>query len=126
MTITLIVFSALLLDTWLGEPRCYHPFIGFGNLAQAVEQWLYADSMIRGLSGVLLLLLLLPAILFITLIINVLPWPSVFEALLLYLAIGCGIRLRLFDHQSERARTAAHIQHIFAGLDVGLRDQCSL
>lgn len=86
MTITLIVFFALLLDTCLGEPRRYHPLVGFGNLAQAVEQWLYADSVICGLSAVLLLLL--PAILFITLIINFLPWPSVFEALLLYLAIG--------------------------------------
>lgn len=86
MTITLIVFFALLLDTCLGEPRRYHPLVGFGNIAQAVEQWLYADSVIRGLSAVLLLLL--PAILFITLIINFLPWLPVFEALLLYLAVG--------------------------------------
>jgi adenosylcobinamide-phosphate synthase len=86
MTITLIVFFALLLDTCLGEPRRYHPLVGFGNIAQAIEQWLYADSVIRGLSAVLLLLL--PAILFITLIINFLPWLPVFETLLLYLAVG--------------------------------------
>ncbi len=86
MTITLIVMCALLLDAWLGEARRYHPLVGFGNLAQAIERWLYADSVMRGLSAVLLLLL--PVMLLIALIVHFLPWSPVFEGLLLYLAIG--------------------------------------
>lgn len=86
MTITLIVVCALLLDAWLGEARRYHPLVGFGNLAQTIERWLYADSMMRGLSAVLLLLL--PVMLLTALIVHCLPWSPLFEGLLLYLAIG--------------------------------------
>lgn len=31
---------ALLLDHWLGEPRRWHPLVGFGALAETVERWL--------------------------------------------------------------------------------------
>lgn len=85
MTITLIVFSALLLDAWLGEPRRYHPLVAFGSLAQAIEQWIYADSAIRGLVAVLLLAL--PPTLLLTLA-HFLPCAAILEVLLLYLAIG--------------------------------------
>lgn len=33
----LILIAALWLDRWLGEPRRFHPLVGFGNLAQRIE-----------------------------------------------------------------------------------------
>ena len=85
MSITLIIFSALLLDYWLGELRRCHPLVGFGNLAKMVERWLYADSALHGLIAVLLLLV--PFTLIITLI-QTLFWHWALDILLLYLAIG--------------------------------------
>jgi adenosylcobinamide-phosphate synthase len=85
MSITLIIFSALLLDFWLGEPRRFHPLVGFGNLAKTVERWLYADNTLSGLTAVLLLLI--PFTLVVTLTQS-LSWHWALDILLLYLAIG--------------------------------------
>ncbi len=35
---------AVLLDHWLGEPRRFHPLVGFGNFASWVEQAFYGTS----------------------------------------------------------------------------------
>lgn len=85
MMITLTVFSALLLDACLGEPRRFHPLIGFGNLAKYIEQHLYADS--RGQGLIALLLVTVPFILFAA-CMSFLSWHFILDALLLYLAIG--------------------------------------
>lgn len=82
MSITLIIFAALLLDFWLGELRRFHPLVGFGNLAKMVERWLYADSALPGLIAVFLLVT--PFIL----AIQSLPWHWTLDIVLLYLAIG--------------------------------------
>ncbi len=37
LTIALLALVAVLLDGWLGEPRRWHPLIGFGKLADRVE-----------------------------------------------------------------------------------------
>jgi adenosylcobinamide-phosphate synthase len=37
MTLAIVVL-ALLLDQWLGEPRHYHPLVGFGNAANSLEK----------------------------------------------------------------------------------------
>lgn len=98
MEITLIIFAALLLDFWLGELRRFHPLVGFGNLAKMVEHWLYADSALRGLIAVLLLLV--PFTLIITLT-QTLSWHWVLDILLLYLAIGwksLGIHAKLVQN----------------------------
>lgn len=83
--ITLTVFSALLLDACLGEPRRFHPLIGFGNLAECTEQHLYADS--RGQGLIALLLVTAPFIL-LAACIHSLSWHFIPDALLLYLVIG--------------------------------------
>ncbi len=85
MSITLAVMAALLLDAWLGEARRFHPLVGFGNLAKTVEQWLYADTAIRGFVAVILLLIPLTALVVFT---QWLPWHWALDILLLYLAIG--------------------------------------
>ena len=55
MSVTLAILIALLLDAWLGEPRRFHPLVGFGKLAHYTEQQFYADSRLHGFLAVLLL-----------------------------------------------------------------------
>lgn len=85
MSITLTVLTALLLDAWLGEPRRFHPLIGFGKLAEYIERHIYAHSRLRG--SLALLLLTAPLIL-LTTWITLIPWHFVMDVLLLYLVIG--------------------------------------
>ena len=39
---------ALALDWWLGEPRRWHPLVGFGAYAQALERWLHGPGEAEG------------------------------------------------------------------------------
>ena len=57
MTSALILPLALALDAWLGEPRRFHPLIGFGWLAQTLENRLWGDAIWRGVLAPLLLIL---------------------------------------------------------------------
>jgi len=41
MTLALIVFTAVLLDYLLGEPRRFHPLVGIGHYARRVENFCY-------------------------------------------------------------------------------------
>lgn len=81
----LLVFTALALDGLFGEPRRFHPLVGFGRLAQALERRLHADSRARGCLAVALLL---TPFTLLALLIDALPLGSVFDVVLLYLAIG--------------------------------------
>ncbi|WP_414831609.1 cobalamin biosynthesis protein, partial [Bacillus siamensis] len=36
----LAALIGVLLDAWLGEPRRWHPLVGFGYVANGVEAWL--------------------------------------------------------------------------------------
>jgi adenosylcobinamide-phosphate synthase len=38
MLVSIIIIIALLLDAVIGEPRRWHPLVGFGNLAIWLEQ----------------------------------------------------------------------------------------
>ncbi len=40
MTTAFVIIVAVLLDLWLGEPRRYHPLVGFGRYARRIEEWL--------------------------------------------------------------------------------------
>ncbi len=85
MAVFLAVIAALVLDSWLGEPRRFHPLVGFGRLARVLEQRLYRNSRFSG--AAVLLILLLPFTL-ISLLLSRVPGGAVVEVLLLYLAIG--------------------------------------
>ncbi|MEK6595277.1 MAG: cobalamin biosynthesis protein, partial [Pseudomonadota bacterium] len=95
MSTTLTVLAALLLDAWLGEPRRFHPLVGFGKLADYVEQHIYADSRWRG--SMAALLLIAPLVL-LTAWITLVPWHFIMDALLLYLVIGWN---SLSDHARQ-------------------------
>ncbi|MCF6324418.1 MAG: adenosylcobinamide-phosphate synthase CbiB [Gammaproteobacteria bacterium] len=71
-----------MLDACFGEPRRYHPLVGFGNLVQWLERQLYADSRLRGLITVLFVLLPF------TLLAYWFAGEFIIEIVLLYLAIG--------------------------------------
>lgn len=96
MESALIVFFALLLDTLLGEPRRFHPLVGFGFCAAKLEALLNknkASSAQARYSGAgALMLLLIPALLFIAfipLLIKLTPLAvAVLEISVLYLALG--------------------------------------
>jgi adenosylcobinamide-phosphate synthase len=79
------VLLALLLDKLFGEPRFFHPLVGFGNLANRVERKFYADSKSRGL--LVLIGLLFP----LALLTSVIAWwvgHWIVGGLFLYLALG--------------------------------------
>ena len=93
MLTALLCLGAVLLDWRLGEPRRWHPLVGFGALAQRVEALSYGPPELsaearraRGVSAVLLLLV--PFIVAAWLLAAI-PLLGLAVALgLLYLAIG--------------------------------------
>ncbi len=85
MIVTLAILAALALDTLLGEPRRFHPLVGFGRLALALERRWHGDTVWRGLVAVLVLLI--PFILLAALT-RFVPHGILLDTLLLYLAIG--------------------------------------
>lgn len=57
-----VISLGLLLDQLLGEPKRYHPLVGFGHCANHIEKWLNTKpdapkSIILGLFGVAILIL---------------------------------------------------------------------
>ncbi len=89
MLSTLTLFAAVTLDALLGEPRRYHPLVGFGRLAVWLEQVLYggegADRALRG--GLALALALLPLLLAV-LLLRVWTFAWLVDLILLTLALG--------------------------------------
>ncbi|MDE2350854.1 MAG: cobalamin biosynthesis protein [Alphaproteobacteria bacterium] len=99
--------AALLCDWLFGEPRRWHPLIGFGRLARAAEGRLYggpdlpaADRRRRGVAAVTVLLLPFTALAAVLAMAPV--WGTPFSAFMLYAALG---HRSLHDH--ARAVTAA-------------------
>jgi len=93
LTLFLIVTSAFMLDWLLGEPKRWHPLVGFGLLVKKVESKLYGNSntsqceqCLRGLVAVLILLV---PITVLTYFLSKLPiFGTAFSLVALTLAIG--------------------------------------
>lgn len=121
-----MVLAALALDAWLGEPRRFHPLVGFGRLTQALERHLHADSRARGCLAVALLLTPLALL---ARLIDALPWSGVFDVAALYLAVGWKslgehagrVRDALLgnDLPAARARVGCMVSRDTAALDHG-------
>lgn len=90
-TIALLMVVAVLLDLWWGEVRRWHPLVGFGNWAMALERRLNLGGM-RFARGVLAwVLAVLPLTALAALLIWTLAVPlaqAVAHALLLYFCLG--------------------------------------
>ncbi|MEX2475758.1 adenosylcobinamide-phosphate synthase CbiB [Marinobacter sp.] len=90
----IVCLLAVLLDRWLGEPRRWHPLIGFGRLAGVVERWLNRSPMHRGLSLSLGLLGVLIIVLPVLMMAELLRWTFnewaylLLQVVVLYLALS--------------------------------------
>ncbi|MBI3772663.1 MAG: cobalamin biosynthesis protein [Gammaproteobacteria bacterium] len=113
MIIALSVLAALVLDALLGEPRHYHPLIGFGRLARIVEAKCHGQSnsspsqqRLRGAFGITLLIA--P---FVLLAAGLAILSPIVGVVILYLAIGWKSlgdhALRVRDALRENDLTAA-------------------
>jgi len=91
-TSLVILLLALGLDRWLGEPFIYHPLVGFGRLATALEgRLLHEDHGPRRLllgGGLAVCLLLLPVVAVVAWLDTQVVTGAVVDILLLYLALG--------------------------------------
>ena len=90
MTAVFIIIAALLLDAWLGEPRRWHPLVGFGVLADRVERRRNTLSAGVGSGAVAAALLVVPPVAVLLVAGWLLPgwlWVCI-EVVGLYLALG--------------------------------------
>lgn len=91
----LILFFSLLLDQLIGEPRRYHPLVGFGWCVNKLEALMNQGKYLR-LNGMLsVLVLLIPLIMLLTIVLLQIELTWVLEIIILYLAIG---RKSLIQH----------------------------
>jgi adenosylcobinamide-phosphate synthase len=94
MSLAFTVLAAVLLDKLLGEPRRWHPLVGFGRLVQWLEHRLRqheegASTYWIRIKGVFAVLLLLTPFTAAAFLVSRIPlWGSLFDAFMLYLAIG--------------------------------------
>ena len=93
MFLSIVIIVALLLDRILGEPRRFHPLVGFGRLAQGVEVYLIGDgkSRIRGVVALMSLLVMILLPITVAAYMLVAQWPLLLwplSILLLYLTVG--------------------------------------
>ncbi|MFC0254561.1 adenosylcobinamide-phosphate synthase CbiB [Massilia consociata] len=109
-----LLVAGVLLDLLLGEPRRWHPLVGFGKLAQHIEEWLNRGKLLIGRGVLAWMLAVLP--------LSVLAWLAAdhagiwLHAFLLYACIGLrSLRdhtapivdaLRAGDLQTARTRTS--------------------
>ncbi|MEJ2620978.1 MAG: adenosylcobinamide-phosphate synthase CbiB [Candidatus Thiodiazotropha sp.] len=105
LTTTLLAVAAVLLDWLIGEPRRFHPLVGFGQLANVTESYLYGASQYaestRRWRGLLALALLLIPITILTASLVQLPVAGdLFSLLLLTFTLG---HRSLHDHASAVA-----------------------
>ncbi len=133
MTTALIAAVAVALDWLLGEPKRFHPLVGFGRLATATEHRLYggtgADPRARRLRGTLALALLLAPFVAVTAFLCSLSYVgTAFSVAALYFAIGhkslhdharpVAAALRAGNEAEARERVSLMVSRDSAALDI--------
>lgn len=89
MSLALTCVAAVALDALLGEPRRWHPLVGFGNLAQRLEQRFNSAGHGWRSHGVTAwLMAVVPPVLVLTLLSWLPVIGGVVEVLVLYWALG--------------------------------------
>lgn len=95
----IIMLSALMIDWFAGEPKRFHPLVGFGALANTIEARLNRPNQqrfVQFFAGMLALVICVVPITVITYLISQIPlWGSLFSIVLLTLCLG---HRSLFDH----------------------------
>ena len=107
----LLVLAALVLDWMLGEPRRWHPLVGFGAMAKRLENCLHggdaSSAPMQRLRGVLALLLAVGPATALCALLACLPYAgSALSVTVLYFCLG---------HRSLRE----HAQRVYASLRDG-------
>lgn len=110
----LILLTALTLDQFLGEPKRWHPLIGFGNFAAAIEQRLNDTAQNFSQRKLMGVLALIAATLPLTLLAAWIGSSWIIAAVLLYLCVGrrslhqhlAPIELALQNNDIDAARQA--------------------
>jgi adenosylcobinamide-phosphate synthase len=91
MTLFVLV-SAVLIDWVLGEPKRWHPLVGFGKLVRWLEALMYIQQQsaaVKILSGGLAwLLLVLPSIVLTYYLVSIPQWGTAIAIVIVYLCIG--------------------------------------
>ncbi len=100
LAMPLAALAAVLFDRLLGEPQRFHPLVGFGNLAGALEKRLNRRSIVSGLLG--WSLAVLPWVALATLLRPMAPFAV--DVALLYFALGAQ---SLGEHAEAVARPLA-------------------
>ncbi len=89
MITALQILVAVLLDRWLGEPRRWHPLVGFGQLAGGIERRLNRGNGRRGRGCLALLVAVVPPTLLAAALSRLPEWPALAAGtVLLWLALG--------------------------------------
>ncbi len=117
MNIAIAMLAALILDRLFGEPRRWHPLVGFGRLAQAIEARINNDRLsapvLRSRGILALSLLTIPAAMLIAYVTYNHNTYRIVEILVLYFAIGARSLLE-------------HAQRVADALLSGRRDDARL
>lgn len=121
MTAAFLVLTALALDAAFGEPRRFHPLVGFGRLAQAAEARLYGPAKTtarkRRWRGLLAVAILIAPFALAVGAARLATFGVALDALLLYLAIGW----KSLDEHAARVRDALRADDLPAAREaVGL------
>jgi adenosylcobinamide-phosphate synthase len=92
VTTPILITIALVLDAVLGEPRRWHPLVGFGRMALVLERWLHPGERASAWSGQLrgaiaLLLAVVPAVALCWWLVHE-PYGYVLDVLILYFVIA--------------------------------------
>ena len=93
LTTAICMLLAVLLDWRLGEPRRWHPLVGFGQLASWLESRLYGPSRVRG--GLAWLLAVVPWVVLAWILAQTPLFGTAFSIWALYFALG---HKSLHDH----------------------------
>lgn len=133
MNTALPALAAVLLDWLFGEPRRFHPLVGFGRLAAVIERRFFRDSdtnpFIRRIQGMFALTILLAPFTAMAAFISGLPYAGpIFGALVLYSALGhrslhdharpVAAALRAGDEDGARRLVSRMVSRDSAALDI--------
>lgn len=124
MTVSLIVCLACLLDHLLGEPKRYHPLVGFGKYVNVIEKALNTDSKIKGVCAVVLAIapfLVVAHLISIVSAVNEIAYMLI-SAIILYIAIGAKSLMEHARHISQPLKAGDLAQARYAVSMIVSRD----